>query len=84
MNTIDVVVLCIVNLLSFVIGAIIGQRVGNGKQLSLNPVKTIKEDIKESRTKKQEDLKTRQLQTNLANIENYDGTGLGQKQIPME
>lgn len=75
---------CILCIISFVIGAIIGQSVRKGKDITINPVKAIKEEIKESKEKKQEDLKIRQMNAMLKNIDNYDGSGMGQSEIPKE
>lgn len=75
---------CGMCILSFVIGAMIGQRAQKGKDITINPVKAIKEEIKESKEKKQEDLKIRQMNTMLKNIDNYDGSGMGQTEIPKE
>lgn len=73
---------CGMCILSFVIGAIIGQRAQKGKDITLNPVKVIKETKTESKVKKEEDLKRRQIDTMLKNIDNYDGSGMGQTEIP--
>lgn len=75
---------CGMCILSFVIGAMIGQRAQKGKDITINPVKAIKEEIKETKEKKQEDLKIRQINTMLKNIDNYDGSGMGQTEIPKE
>lgn len=72
---------CIV---SFTIGAIIGQRVNKGKDITLNPVKVVKEARQESREKREENLKIKQINTMLSNIDNYDGTGSGQTEIPKD
>lgn len=73
--------LCIV---SFVIGTMIGQKLQKGKTITLNPVKIVKEASQERKEKKQEDLRIRQVNTILNNIDNYDGSGLGQTKIPKE
>lgn len=52
------------------------------KMPSFNPVKAVKEKRIE---KKEEEKRTREqeiMETNLANIESYDGTGIGQRDIP--
>lgn len=74
----DVIILCFINLLSFVIGSKIGQ----GRNITLNPIKAVKETMTEKKEKKIADLKDRQLKTTLENIDNYDGSGFGQKEIP--
>lgn len=73
--------LCIV---SFVIGTTIGQKLQKGKTITLNPVKIVKEASQERKEKQQEDLRIRQVNTILSNIDNYDGSGLGQAKIPKE
>lgn len=73
---------CVLCIVSFVIGAIIGQSSKKGKDITLNPVKIIKENKVESEIKKEEDLKRQQINTMLKNIDNYDGSGMGQEEIP--
>jgi len=75
---------CVLCIVSFTIGAIIGQRVQKGKDVTVNPVKMVKEAVEERKEKKETDLKIRQVNTMLSNIDNYDGSGLGQKEIPRE
>lgn len=76
--TILIIGIGIMNILCFLIGAKTGQKVIKGESIELpnaNPIKvmeTIKED---RRQKKEEEIEN----TNRYNIDNYDGTGLGQK-----
>ena len=68
----------IMNILCFLIGAKTGQRVVKGEDITLpniNPVKAV-ETYKEDRRQKKEE---ENFNINLENIENYDGTGIGQK-----
>lgn len=68
----------IMNILCFLIGAKTGQKVVKGESIELpnaNPIKVM-ETIKEDRRQKKEE---ENMNINLENIENYDGTGLGQK-----
>lgn len=81
---IEVIILCLINMLSFTIGAKVGQNVSNGKAVEVNPIKAIKEEINEKKEKKKESLKKRQIETILRNIDKYDGTGLGQEKIPRD
>lgn len=71
------------NILSFFIGAKVGQKVVQGEEIEIpHPIKEIKEDIREREeeraTKKEQEL----FETLAYNIDVYDGTGLGQKEIP--
>ena len=47
-----------------------------------NPIKKIQEYKEQVKESKQEQLEREILETNLENINNYDGTPLGQKEIP--
>lgn len=79
---IETIILCFINLLSFVIGAKIGMSIANKKEITLNPVKAIQEHREERIEHKEADLKDKQLKTMLKNIDNYDGTEFGQEEIP--
>ena len=66
---------------SFTVGARVGQKVAQNREIKLptiNPVKTIKE-IKETKEQEKELERSRII---AENIDNYDGTSLGQKDIP--
>jgi hypothetical protein len=68
----------IMNVLCFLIGAKTGQKVVKGEEVTLptiNPVKAIETYQEDRRQKKEEE----NFNINLENIENYDGTGIGQK-----
>ena len=68
-------------MLSFIIGARVGQKIVKGEEVKIslpNPVKKIN-DIKE---KKEIEKELDKLDIITENIDNYDGTGLGQKEIP--
>lgn len=74
----ETVLIALINLLSFYLGAKIGQTVAKGEKLEIpTPVKVI-EEVKETRERKKEQDK---LNTMLENINNYDGTGFGQRDI---
>lgn len=82
MSVIEIIILIvsigIMNILCFLIGAKTGQKVIKGESIELpnaNPIKVM-ETIKEDRKQKKEE---ENMNINLENIENYDGTGLGQK-----
>ena len=83
MSLVEVSILMLINLLSFVIGAKIGLAVNKKKDITLNPVKMVSDSINESKERKQKDLEERKYDTMIENIDKYDGTGLGQKQMPV-
>ena len=67
---------------SFIIGVILGQKLNRNEKIEVNPVKAI-EDYKEEREYKREiQQEQTKLDIMLENIDNYDGTGIGQKNIP--
>lgn len=82
MTTLEVIILIlgigIMNILCFLIGAKTGQKVVKGEEVTLpnvNPVKALENYQEDRRQKKEEE----NFNINLENIENYDGTGIGQK-----
>ena len=82
MSVIEIIILIVsigaINILCFLIGAKTGQKVIKGESIELpnaNPIKVI-ETIKEDKRQKKEE---ENFNINLENIDNYDGTGLGQK-----
>ena len=70
-NTICLISCCIV-------GVKTGQALARGKEIKApNPVRAIKEHQEERRQKEEEEL----VHTMFENIENYNGTGIGQKDL---
>jgi hypothetical protein len=69
------------NIVCFLIGAKVGQTVSKGEPITLPEVNPMKA-IQEKRERKAAEAEADKLQTILENIENYDGTGSGQKDVP--
>ena len=70
------------NIACFFIGAKVGQTVNKGETLeapNINPLKAYRE--KQERRAVEEELN--KVETIMKNIENYDGTGANQKDVPM-
>lgn len=68
-------------ILSFLIGARVGQKVAKGEPVELpkiNPAEMIREHKERKEAEKQQEWK----EAVLRNIEAYDGTGMGQKDVP--
>ena len=74
---IEIIILSAINMLCFLIGAIVGQRAFERKPIIMNPIKEIKEHIEEKELSKEE----QKFQDILDNIDAYDGTNIGQKKI---
>lgn len=66
----------------FFVGAKVGQQTSKGEPLEVpvpNPLKA----WQEHREKKEAEKEQEKLETILQNIEAYDGTGAGQKDVPV-
>lgn len=79
---IELVILGIFMLLSFLLGAYIGQKVVKGEKIEVNPIKTIENHLDDMHDKKKMQQEISKFDIMLENIDNYDGTGIGQKEIP--
>ena len=67
------------NVVCFFIGAKVGQKVVNGETLEIpNPV----EMIREHNDRREAEREAERLEIIMQNIENYDGTGSGQQDVP--
>jgi hypothetical protein len=69
------------NIVCFMVGAKVGQKVSKGEEVelpNLNPL----EAVREHNAKKEAEYQQRVNETILRNIESYDGTGYGQEDIP--
>lgn len=80
MEVLLLAVMGVTNIACFIIGAKVGQKVQKGEDIkvpSLNPLQAIRE--REEREKAEEEQE--KLDTILQNIERYDGTPNGQKDV---
>ena len=69
----------VTNILCFMVGAKVGQAVSRGEEVNLpNPV----EAIEKHKTKRREEQEMDKMNTILQNIESYDGTSVGQRDVP--
>lgn len=85
MNLLEILILAIavsaLNTVCFFVGAKVGQKVVNNEPIqapSINPMEKIKERIDKKEAQREQD----RYETILQNIEKYDGTGLGQSDVP--
>ena len=82
----ETIILCaifgIFILISFITGLSYGVKLRNNEKIEfINPVKKINKAMKDKKIKHEEETKTKELETMLENIDNYDGTETGQKEI---
>ena len=81
MEVLLLLVMGITNILCFMIGAKVGQAVVKGEKVeipSVNPLKAYREHESRMEAQREQD----RLETIMANLEAYDGTGKGQKDVP--
>ncbi len=81
---IEIIIIEIINVLTLLIGVKIGMSVANKKEITLNPVKAISQYKENVEKQKEHSLADRKIKTMLDNIDKYDGTSLGQQEIPTE
>ena len=68
-------------ILAYTLGLKNGQKLKNNEEIKMpevNPIKIVRNEIDAFEQRKKQDI----YDTIMANIDNYDGTGLGQKDIP--
>ena len=70
------------NMVCFFCGARIRQKVDKGEKIGI-PVKDPLQAWREREEKKEEAKEREKLETIIENIDNYDGTSEGQKDVPM-
>lgn len=76
-----IVAVALINVLSFTIGAKIGQKVARGEKVELPKVNPM-EIYKEHQAKKAAEEEINKLDIIMRNIERYDGTAAGQEDVP--
>ena len=81
MEALLLLVMGMTNVLCFMIGAKVGQKVVKGEPVelpSLNPM----DAVREHQSKRQAEMEMDKVETILRNMEAYDGTSNGQKDVP--
>ena len=69
------------NIACFFIGAKVWQAASNGEKIELPAVDPMK-PIREHRERKEAERKSDRYDTIMRNIDSYDGTGIGQEDVP--
>lgn len=81
MEAVTILAMGFVCVACFLMGAKVGQTVAKGEAVTLpsfNPAQA----MEERREKKEEKKEQERMDVILQNIENYDGTGYGQRDVP--
>lgn len=81
MEVLLMAVMALSNILCFLIGAKVGQKVTKGEEVQLPTVNPM-EAYREHRENKEAERRQRELDTIMRNIDNYDGTPQGQEDVP--
>ena len=68
------------NIVCFIIGARVGQKVSKGEEIKLPSVNPI-EAYKKHESKREAEAEQSRMDTIMRNIERYDGTGFGQEDV---
>jgi hypothetical protein len=79
MEILLLLIVSISNIVCFTIGARVGQKVSKGEPIELpNPIETVRENNNRKKVQKEQNRRD----TILHNIEVYDGTSKGQREVP--
>ncbi len=81
MEILLLLIVSISNIVCFVVGAKIGQKVDKGESIELPSINPM-EVIREHQSRREEERVQKRVETILENIEAYDGTSNGQKEVP--
>ena len=84
MNIIYVIMLVFMTGSFCVLSFLVGVLSSLGRKIILNPIENYKEHKEIKEQIRINDLEQRQVATMMENIDNYDGTSTGQKDIPNE
>ena len=86
METVFIIgIVCAGMLTSFVVGAKVVQAVSKGEKVELpipNPVEAVRESVERREARREAKAKTDRFETIMQNIDNYDGTPMGQVEVP--
>lgn len=80
MEALALLVMGLTNIVCFVIGAKVGQTVQQGKNIEL-PTVSPTESYNKRQSKKEAQAEQDRLNAIMRNIENYDGTSIGQQEV---
>ena len=79
----EILIICLSNLLCFIVGAKVGQKIVRQEKIELNPVKAVKNTITEHKVQKEKEAEDEYIKAILHNIDVYDGTSVGQVKVPV-
>lgn len=68
-------------MLSFCLGIVLGQKLNRGETIKVNPVEIVQDHIEDTKSKRKTQIEQEELDKMLKNIDNYNGSGIGQLDI---
>ena len=68
-------------IVAFSLGIVLGQKLNKGEEIKVNPVEIVQDKIEENKVRKETKINQEELENMLHNIDNYDGSSLGQLEI---
>ncbi len=77
----ELIVFGVFMIISFILGAYVGQKVVKGENIEINPIKVIDEYKEEKKIKEKIAEEESKFDIMMNNIDSYDGTGIGQKDL---
>lgn len=84
MEVLLVLIAGMTNMACFFLGAKVGQTVSKGEEIQVPEIKGPMELYREHREKKEEEAEMDRMEKIMQNIDTYDGTGIGQQDIPLQ
>jgi len=78
----ETLIICLSNLLCFIVGAKVGQKIVRQEPIEINPVKAVNKAIEEHKEALIKDAEDEYYRTVMQNIDNYTGDSIGQVDIP--
>jgi hypothetical protein len=80
MDLLTIVAISLLNIICFITGAIVGQKVVKGEKIELHKLNPM-EIYRDNQEKKEAAKEMDKLETIMRNIERYDGTSRGQEDV---
>ena len=81
MDILKILAIGTLNLMCFFVGAKLGQQTAKGEPIKMPSFDPLQK-IREREAKRESEKEQEKIETIMQNIENYDGTARGQKDVP--
>ena len=83
MDISTILLICGLNIVCFFVGSKVGRAIVKGEKVKMpNPIEAVKEHKAQKEAQKEAEWEQQKIETILHNIECYDGTDRGQKDVP--